>query len=542
MSKISVIIPIYNALNDVKILLESLLTNFNFNIGEIILVNDCSLAETTDYLNDFAKEHTNFKLINNEENFGFVKSCNKGIKASTGDIVVLLNSDTKIPAQFCERIIKCFDTNPKVGVASPISSHSGAFYIPFQKNFTLEQMNERLRKNHKCSYPLIHAAEGFCFCIRKQVIEQQGYLDEIYGKGYHEEIDFSYRAITNGWKNVLIDDLYVYHKRHASFGIKQREKQIQKNDAVFLSRWEGFKEKYEKEHNLKNPINKIKREMFPFKTFFSNLFSIKNSYDKRHKIVTILGVKVKIKVYNYPKKAKFIKKIFNKKIENGKNIAAILAIHSKQCILEDNLVKYIKEIKKHVGYLVIVSDCPMLPSEIEKIKNIVDAAIFEKHNEYDFGSYKRGFLLLKKIKLTEKLHQIVFLNDSVLFVGNNLNKPFDELKNNDYYGITQHLYGYNKVGKNYDWIYSPHIQSYFFSVSFKIFNQKWFYKFIKKIKHEKHKKDVIVNYEIGLSKLISSKGFKQSSLYANDSEEDIDPCELHLKKENADLLIKKKFL
>lgn len=294
MSKISIIIPIYNALDDVKILLKSLLTNFNFNIGEIILVNDCSLAETTDYLNDFAKEHTNFKLITNEENLGFVKSCNKGMKASTGDIVVLLNSDTKIPSEFCERIIKCFETNQKVGVASPISSHSWLFYISLPKNLTLEQMNERLRKNHKCTYPLIHAAEGFCFCIRKQVIEQQGYLDEIYGKGYHEEVDFAYRAITNGWQNVLIDDLYVYHKRHASFGISEREKQLQKNDAIYLSRWGGFKEKYEKEHNLKNPINKIKREMFPFKTFFSNLFSIKNSYDKRHKIVTILGVKVKI--------------------------------------------------------------------------------------------------------------------------------------------------------------------------------------------------------------------------------------------------------
>ncbi len=298
MSKISVIIPIYNALDDVKILLESLLTNFNFNIGEIILVNDCSLVETTDYLNDFAKEHTNFKLITNEENLGFVKSCNKGMKASTGDIVVLLNSDTKIPSEFCERIIKCFETNPKVGVASPISSHSWLFYISLPKNLTLEQMNERLRKNHKCTYPLIHAAEGFCFCIRKQVIEQQGYLDEIYGKGYHEEVDFAYRAITNGWQNVLIDDLYVYHKRHASFGISEREKQLQKNDAIYLSRWGGFKEKYEKEHNLKNPINKIKREMFPFKTFFSNLFSIKNSYDKRHKIVTILGVKVKMKRKN----------------------------------------------------------------------------------------------------------------------------------------------------------------------------------------------------------------------------------------------------
>ena len=308
MTKISVIIPIYNALEDVKILFDSLLINFNFNLGEILLVNDCSSPETTDYLYKFAEKHPEFQLINNEENLGFVKSCNKGMKAASGDIVVLLNSDTQIPNEFCERIIKCFESNPKIGLASPISFHHSQIFNASANPQLTEQINKKLKKCHKCFYPIISDAEGFCFCIRRDVIEQQGYLDEIWGKGYHEEVDFAFRAITNGWINVLIDDLYVYHKRQASFGKDVRKKLISQNNPIFLSRWEGFKEKYIQENNLLNPMIQIERELFPFKSFFfkkqyingckynffEHLFSIKNSKDKRHKIISILGIKISI--------------------------------------------------------------------------------------------------------------------------------------------------------------------------------------------------------------------------------------------------------
>ena len=306
MTKISVIIPIYNALEDVKILFDSLLINFNFNLGEILLVNDCSSPETTDYLYKFAEKHPEFQLINNEENLGFVKSCNKGMKSAAGDIVVLLNSDTQIPNEFCERIIKCFESNPKIGLASPISFHHSQIFNASANPQLTEQINKKLKKCHKCFYPIISDAEGFCFCIRRDVIEQQGYLDEIWGKGYHEEVDFAFRAITNGWINVLIDDLYVYHKRQASFGKDVRKKLINQNNPIFLSRWEGFKEKYIQENNLLNPMIQIERELFPFKSFFfkkqyingckynffEHLFSIKNSFDKRYKIISILGLKL----------------------------------------------------------------------------------------------------------------------------------------------------------------------------------------------------------------------------------------------------------
>lgn len=323
--KISVIIPIYNALEDLKLLLVLLNANFDFNIGEIFLINDCSDEETTKFLVEFSKENSHYKYVKNDENLGFVKTCNRGMELASGEIVVLLNSDTKVPSGFCERIIKCFESDSQIGIASPVSSCTCSYFIPQPKSMDLEDMNKLLQEKHTCTYPLIPAAEGFCYCIKKEVIEQQGYLDTVWGKGYHEEVDYAYKAITNGWKNVLIDDLYVYHKRQASFGSERRAELIRQNDPLFKERWEGFRENYTKENKLVNPVVAIEKEMFPkgnparpkigLKPI-ERIFSITNSEDKRHKVITLLGSKIKFK-RNLLNNSKSQCPDFVKYIENG---------------------------------------------------------------------------------------------------------------------------------------------------------------------------------------------------------------------------------
>lgn len=46
--------PIYKALDDVKLCLDSLKNNFDFNQGEVFLINDCSNKDTFDFLEQFS--------------------------------------------------------------------------------------------------------------------------------------------------------------------------------------------------------------------------------------------------------------------------------------------------------------------------------------------------------------------------------------------------------------------------------------------------------------------------------------------------------
>jgi GT2 family glycosyltransferase len=124
-------------------------------------------------------------------------------------------------------------------------------------------MNNLLDSVHKPTYPPVLKAEGFCFSIRRKVIEQQGYLDEVYGHGYYEETDFTVRAIKNGWKSVLIDNLYIGHARHRSFLNKyKRDILVDKNSKIFKTRWENFVDSYIEENFITNPIKKIKNKMY----------------------------------------------------------------------------------------------------------------------------------------------------------------------------------------------------------------------------------------------------------------------------------------
>lgn len=289
--KISVIVPVYNAPKDTARLLKSLAKNFDFKTGEVILVDDCSQKETVDILEEFAAAYK-ATLLHNEQNLGFVKTSNRGMKAAKGDIVILQNSDTEIPPHFSERVIRCFESDPTIGIASPVTSGSGAYMILMPKGYTTEKMDKLLQKRRQPLYPLIPSAEGMCFCIRRAVIEQQGYLDEVWGRGYNEETDYSYRAIVNGWKNVLIDNLYIFHKRHASFSTTERNALLHQNKVLFQQRWEGFRAKYIADNHLRNPVEEIRRELFR-SLLPSWLFSKTKKGEKR--IIKLLGIKISYK-------------------------------------------------------------------------------------------------------------------------------------------------------------------------------------------------------------------------------------------------------
>ena len=292
--KISVIIPVYNAKEDVEKCLESVKENFDFSDGEVILVDDCSQEETFSYLETEAATHPDkFTLIRNMENSGFPKTCNNGIALAHGEIIVLLNSDTMIPFGFNKKIAACFDSDPQIAVASPIASYSGSYFIPLRDGETLDSMNKKIEQLHKPVYPTIPTAEGFCFCIHRSVIEKYGALDEVYGKGFNEERDFSFRVSQNGLRCALIDNLYVYHKRHASFGSAERKKQLEANDRIFKERWGDLvaKEKDFTKHH--NPIDELRRQIQP-KYFKKGLFYTKSVLPDKT-VWRIFGIKITLK-------------------------------------------------------------------------------------------------------------------------------------------------------------------------------------------------------------------------------------------------------
>ncbi|MFQ6760505.1 MAG: rhamnan synthesis F family protein, partial [Alphaproteobacteria bacterium] len=90
----------------------------------------------------------------------------------------------------------------------------------------------------------------------------------------------------------------------------------------------------------------------------------------------------------------------------------LFAGYDKDGIIDDTLVHYLTELSK-LGDIVLVMDCDVADTtKLSGIKNILHTEL-ARHNEYDFGSYKRGYIWAHDNKILEKYDWVYLVNDSV---------------------------------------------------------------------------------------------------------------------------------
>ena len=187
----------------------------------------------------------------------------------------------------------------------------------------------------------------------------------------------------------------------------------------------------------------------------------------------------------------------------------IFAGYDKDNIIDDYVVYYIKELKKTAD-IIYVSDCNILDNEIKKISNYCIHIINGRHEEYDFGSYKRGYLYAKENNILNNYDCLIFCNDSCYGPFFELKNIIDKMNNYDFGGLY--------ISKDLKIAEHDYITSFFVFISKKIFNSDFFNNFINNIKKEEDKIDIIKKYEFGLSKLMLDNNIKLEAVF-NDKNE-----------------------
>ncbi len=191
--------------------------------------------------------------------------------------------------------------------------------------------------------------------------------------------------------------------------------------------------------------------------------------------------------------------------------AVVFAHYDKNNKIEDYVTYYLKSLKDAECDVVFVSCCELQNSEIEKVKNYVIHSICEKHDEYDFGSYKRGFLYLKNS--LNDYDELIFANDSCYGPIYPISEVFENMEKAecDFWGITKNNFGYKKSIGHF-FIKRPHVQSYFIAFNKNIFMSEDFFNFMTSIVHQDRKKLIVSKYEIGLTELLLEKGYRYKVL------------------------------
>lgn len=225
---IAVLVPVYNAFDDVQRCIGSLLRNTTRDVT-LVLIDDASTDDRiAPYLAEVAASSERIEVVTNDENLGFVRTVNVGFAYRPDDDVILLNSDTEVPPCWVESLSRAA-ASPTVATVTAMSNNAGAFSAPEigrhnELPGSIDDVGRCVAHSSQRLYPVVPTGNGFCMFVKREIIDELGGFDAAnFGRGYCEENDFCLRARNAGWQNVVDDALIVAHHGSASFGDDKAE-------------------------------------------------------------------------------------------------------------------------------------------------------------------------------------------------------------------------------------------------------------------------------------------------------------------------------
>ncbi len=263
---IDIIIPVYGHLQVLKPCIDSVLRRTNWPF-KLTLVDDCSDAGTTTWLERFEKE-TDHQVLYNKKNRGFAATVNRGILATNNPYICILNSDVIVTDNWITKMLLALESNPRNKIVNPVTNNTAEIAVPMQAGYSYRAMNKGLEATSSHRYPEIMPT-GFCFLIPRSLIDDIGLFDEGYGS-YGEETDFWMRTITYlaegeylRWRSVLADDTYIFHERgtsFSSFGDGEHFAKRKKGNSRFKTIWPFYGD-WRRNFDLDASMNPVRVKM-----------------------------------------------------------------------------------------------------------------------------------------------------------------------------------------------------------------------------------------------------------------------------------------
>lgn len=213
-----------------------------------------------------------------------------------------------------------------------------------------------------------------------------------------------------------------------------------------------------------------------------------------------------LKPYIFPQEAQTVKVENFARDSKKHKIVSVFASFSGNGKIADYVVYLLKNLKTVSDYIIFVADNPIFKEELAKIKDYCNVCLCERHEEYDFGSYKRGYQYLVENKILQKNDNLLFLNDSCygpVYPWEEVITDFNR-KKSDFYGLSSALYP------------TEYIQSFFYIFKSNVYSSSVFSQFLNNVKKELTPAHVIYNYKIQFTETLCNKGFKFATLSSNE--------------------------
>ncbi len=234
---LSIVIPLHGGREDIQMCLDSLEKSQDL-IHELIVVDDASPDDAKE-----AAKRSSVILIENETNQGFGKTCNKGFEASTGEVVLFLNSDTVVPRVGLLKLIEGLMESGSIGASGPMSNNVG-YHQRVSPTYTsldtLDNFAADLASTSGDDQD-VEILVGFAIAIRRSVLAEVGLFDERFGVGLFEDTDLCYRMSRAGYRLRMVTGAYVHHwgSRSLTRSVPNVTNLLDTNGAIYRQKWQS---------------------------------------------------------------------------------------------------------------------------------------------------------------------------------------------------------------------------------------------------------------------------------------------------------------
>jgi glycosyltransferase involved in cell wall biosynthesis len=206
----SIIIPLYNRPQEIKELLETL-TLQTYKQFEVLVIEDGSVDDAAEVIKEFADKLDLKYFVKPNSGQGF--SRNYGFERAKGNYFVIFDSDCLIPADYLEIVNNSLNQTWLDAYGGPDDSHPS--FTPTQKAISYSMTSPfttgGIRGNKK-GIGQFHP-RSFNMGLSRQAWEKAGgFIITRLG----EDIEYSIRIHSLGFKIGLIPQAKVYHKRRTS--------------------------------------------------------------------------------------------------------------------------------------------------------------------------------------------------------------------------------------------------------------------------------------------------------------------------------------
>ncbi len=207
----SIIIPLYNRPQEIKELLETL-TLQSYRQFEVLVIEDGSVNDAAEIVKSFADQLDVRYFVKANEGQGFTR--NFGFERAKGDYFIIFDSDCLIPPDYLQIVNDHLNTSWLDAYGGPDAAHPSftAVQKAISYSMTSPFTTGGIRGNKK-GIGQFHP-RSFNMGVSRKVWETVGGFI-ITRSG--EDIEYSIRIHSAGFKIGLIPDAKVYHKRRTNF-------------------------------------------------------------------------------------------------------------------------------------------------------------------------------------------------------------------------------------------------------------------------------------------------------------------------------------